>query len=79
MKGYLIMAALTSENLCSVSTPAQQVTSVSSFNLLSLLLVWQARAQERYHIRENLSRIHQDTGIDSTQLYLESRKPFWQQ
>lgn len=73
------MAALTTENLCSVAAKSQQAQPIASFNLLSLLLVWQARAQERYHIRENLSRIHRDTGIDSHQLYQESRKPFWQQ
>ena len=48
-----------------------------AFAVIDLLLTWQERANQRFHLQQMSDHMLKDLGISRADVHLESSKPFW--
>ncbi len=65
-----------------VSTDTQAVSFFgtvrrTAFAVIDLLLTWQERANQRFHLQQMSDHMLKDLGISRADVHLESSKPFW--
>ena len=48
-----------------------------AFAVIDLLLTWQERANQRFHLQQMNDHMLKDLGISRADVHLEASKPFW--
>ena len=54
-----------------------RLITIKSLGLVTLMITWQQRVQQRHHLVDLDDRVLQDMGMTRADARREARKPFW--